>query len=224
MLLTDFHMPEMDGFELTGAIRAAEVESDGDERIPIIALTADALPGTEQECLDAGMDGYLRKPIEMARLTAVLETHMAHALDLRVVEEPETVSVEAAVGVAVAPSTDPDIFDTAKLIDSFGAFDESAAEFVVDFLASLETRIGARGESLAAEDGSGARDIAHALKGAANSIGATRVGGIMGDIQDMLDAGDISTAALFADVLPDVYAELRDEVGPLCDHFLNTAG
>jgi len=224
MLLTDFHMPEMDGFELTGEIRAAEAESGGDERLPIIALTADALPGTEQECLDAGMDGYLRKPIEMARLTAVLETHMAHALELRTIEVPDTGPTEAPAAAAGPPSTDPDIFDTAKLIDSFGAFDESAAEFVVSFLASLDTRIGALGEAIAAEDGPGARDIAHALKGAANSIGATRVGGIMGDIQDILDAGDVSTAALFADALPDVYAELRDEVEPLCDHFLNTGG
>ena len=217
MLLTDFHMPEMDGFELTGAIRKAEQSNVDGTRIPIIALTADALPGTEQECLDAGMDGYLRKPIEMPRLIEVLETYMAHALPLRRIEEA---TAEADAEVLEPPTTDPDIFDPNQLIDSFGAFDSSAAEFVGEFLTSLETRIGSLQAAIADEDGPGARNIAHALKGAANSIGATRVGGMMGDIQDMLDAGDVTTAALFVGVLPDVYVELRDEVRPLCDHFL----
>ena len=218
MLLTDFHMPEMDGFELTAAVREAERAAGGGTRIPIIALTADALPGTEQECLDAGMDGYLRKPIEMPRLTRVLETHMAHALALRRVEEPASLEDEAQP--PASPTTDPDIFDTDRLVDSFGTFDRAAAEFVTSFLDSLETRIAALQQAIADEDGKAARDVAHALKGAANSIGAKRVGGVMGDIQDMLDAGDVATAALFVDVLPDVYAELRDEVRPLCDHFL----
>ena len=218
MLLTDFHMPEMDGFELTAAVRASERAAGDGARIPIIALTADALPGTEQECLDAGMDGYLRKPIEMARLTQALEAHMVHALPLRQIEDMSV--FEDQTQSATPPTVDPDIFDVARLIDSFGAFDRSAAEFVVSFLDSLETRIAALQQAVGEENGSGARDIAHALKGAANSIGAVRVGGVMGDIQDMLDADDITTAALFVGVLPDVYAELRDEVRPLCDHFL----
>jgi PAS domain S-box-containing protein len=218
MLLTDFHMPEMDGFELTAAVREAEQAAGDGSRIPIIALTADALPGTEQECLDAGMDGYLRKPIEMPRLVQVLESYLAHALPLRRVEEPA--STENAPSPSQPPVADPDIFDIERLMDSFGAFDRPAAEFVVAFLESLETRIGTLQRAITDTNAAGARDIAHALKGAASSIGAMRVAGVMGDIQDMLDADDLSTAALFVDVLPDVYSELRDEVRPLCDHFL----
>ncbi|MDG2285896.1 MAG: Hpt domain-containing protein, partial [Alphaproteobacteria bacterium] len=123
-------------------------------------------------------------------------------------------------GQAAVPSVDADIFDVALLNDSFGAFYRSAAEFVEKFLTSLEARIPTLQEAVSGEDGPRARDIAHALKGAANSIGATRIGGVFGDIQDMLDADDIATAAMFFDVLPDMYAELRDEFGPLCDHFL----
>ncbi|WP_374468484.1 ATP-binding protein [Ferrovibrio sp.] len=72
LLLTDFHMPEMDGFELTGHIRSDESAS-GKPRLPIIALTADALTGTEQQCLDAGMDGYLTKPVNSRALAAMLQ-------------------------------------------------------------------------------------------------------------------------------------------------------
>ncbi|MGB1007781.1 MAG: response regulator, partial [Thalassobaculaceae bacterium] len=82
LVLTDFHMPKMDGFELTGAIRQREAEAGSESAapIPIVALTADALPQTEQQCLDAGMNGYLRKPIEMAKLEAVLNRFLEQAL------------------------------------------------------------------------------------------------------------------------------------------------
>ena len=81
LLLTDFHMPVMDGFELTAEIRRRENSTN--RRVPIVALTADALPGTEQRCLDAGMDGYLTKPIESKLLAAVLEKWLPQASQLR---------------------------------------------------------------------------------------------------------------------------------------------
>jgi len=67
LLLTDIHMPGMDGVEATQAIRAAEIESDR-PRTPIVALTADALEAGRRTCLEAGMDGFLTKPVDPAEL------------------------------------------------------------------------------------------------------------------------------------------------------------
>jgi PAS domain S-box-containing protein len=70
LLLTDLHMPEMDGYELAASIRSREF---GSYRLPIIALTASALAGEAERCLAVGMDGYLCKPLQLMDLKVALE-------------------------------------------------------------------------------------------------------------------------------------------------------
>ncbi|WP_173983188.1 response regulator [Magnetospirillum sp. SS-4] len=70
-IITDCHMPRMDGFQLTAAIRAEE--AGGGRHIPIIALTANAMAGEAERCIGAGMDFYLAKPVEMGRLKDALD-------------------------------------------------------------------------------------------------------------------------------------------------------
>src|SRR5262249_24984738 len=82
ILLTDFHMPGMNGLELTGRIREMETLT-GRPRVPIVALTADALSGVAQQCLDAGMDEYLTKPIDSEKLSGLLQRYVPQALPLR---------------------------------------------------------------------------------------------------------------------------------------------
>ena len=72
LLLTDIHMPAMDGIEATHAIRAFEAKS-GRKRLPIVALTADVLETGKHACQDAGMDGFLTKPIALGQLLVVVK-------------------------------------------------------------------------------------------------------------------------------------------------------
>jgi len=150
LLLSDFHMPNMDGFELTRRIREQE-EQQGDKRLPIVALTADVLPETAQRCREVGMDGYLRKPIEIDRLEAVFRDYIPRALDIRTPEESELAETptNAAADKPATQATgasratprerigglDPDIFDPDALNDAFGDFDEDAADIYRDGLA-----------------------------------------------------------------------------------------
>ncbi len=71
LVITDCHMPRMDGFQLTAAIRAEEASSG--RRTPIVALTANAMSGEAEHCSAAGMDVYLAKPVELPRLKEALD-------------------------------------------------------------------------------------------------------------------------------------------------------
>jgi two-component system sensor histidine kinase/response regulator len=68
----DVQMPDMDGFETTGIIRANEKSSGA--HLPIIAMTAHAMKGDKERCLAAGMDGYTSKPIEVEQLFATIDS------------------------------------------------------------------------------------------------------------------------------------------------------
>ena len=205
LLLTDFHMPEMDGFELTGHIRAGE--KDGAARLPIIALTADALTGTEQQCLDAGMDGYLTKPINSRALGDTLAQWLPQALALR---RPAGRDASLAKPTPPTPQWDPDIFDPARLTETFGSFDAAAAEFLSRFVEDALEKLPAIAAAAAANDLKILRHEAHALKGAGYSMGATRLGNLASDLQDACDAGDTDTAALMAELLEPTVKELQD--------------
>jgi CheY-like chemotaxis protein len=79
LVLMDVHMPGVDGLEASRRIRAAEGRADG-PRTPIIALTANAFEEDREACLDAGMDGFLVKPLDRERLAAALKARVAAAL------------------------------------------------------------------------------------------------------------------------------------------------
>ena len=72
-VLADIHMPRMDGYEMARQIRAAEAEGKKKGRTPVVAVTANAMKGEEERCIEAGMDAYLVKPVNIERLRATLE-------------------------------------------------------------------------------------------------------------------------------------------------------
>ena len=70
LIFMDIQMPDMDGYTATAAIREKERQSGG--HIPIVAMTAHAMQGDAEKCISAGMDGYVSKPIDRAKLFAVI--------------------------------------------------------------------------------------------------------------------------------------------------------
>jgi two-component system, sensor histidine kinase and response regulator len=97
-MLLDIQMPEFDGFQVIEALRRREQTAGG--HLPVIALTAHAMKGDRERCLQAGMDDYLSKPIRAAELFAVIdrvmagghasETPLASSTDPRTVVDPDT--------------------------------------------------------------------------------------------------------------------------------------
>ena len=169
LLLTDLNMPEMDGYALAAAVRADE---GGGPRLPIIALTANAMRDEELRCRQAGMDGYLSKPVQMAQLRAAIDVWLRPAPP----QSPEVTPNPPA-------SNAPPPADLGVLAELVGGDPEVMREVLQAFRAntvrsSLE---------LASAQAGGSRqimaDIAHKLKSAARAIGAARLGNICADIE-----------------------------------------
>jgi CheY-like chemotaxis protein/HPt (histidine-containing phosphotransfer) domain-containing protein len=171
LLLTDLHMPEMDGYELTAAIRAEE--RDG-QRLPIVALTANALRGEALHCLDAGMDDYLSKPTPLTELKAMMEKWL-----------PAVAATGAARdSAAVSPApTFPGAVDVGVLAALVGDDPATIREFLVDFRASATAIAAELSAACAAGDAARAGALAHKLKSSARSVGALALGELCAEIE-----------------------------------------
>jgi CheY-like chemotaxis protein/HPt (histidine-containing phosphotransfer) domain-containing protein len=202
MLLTDCHMPRMDGFELATMVRGRETGSG--KRMPIVALTADAIATTERHCLDVGMDEVLTKPIRAERLAAAVARWLPRALELRqprgaptsVYDPPSSPVPEQAPPMGGRPGIDPAILDVTRLEETFGGFDDEARSFLGDFVEDAGGMVDKIERALTAGQSKLARDEVHALKGASRSLGAVALGDAASEVQDLIDRGAPGQAML----------------------------
>jgi len=167
LLLTDCHMPEMDGYELTGKIR--EHERGSGQRLPIIAVTANALQGEAERCLAAGMDDYVSKPIVMPALVAALKKWMP-ASGMSTEQKPE-----ADTGVAPAQASNKPqdaVIDERAIKDVFGDDEETFKEILQSFAEPSRDIIADMLSACDGRDAPGVKDAAHKLKSSARTVGA----------------------------------------------------
>ncbi len=178
LLLTDLHMPRMDGYDLARAIRMGERDRP---RIPIIALTANAMRGEADRCRAAGMDEYLSKPAPLSSLKAVLEKWLPAAGDTH----PRELVAAAAAARSDVP-IEPGIL--AGLVGD----DSLAMKRIMDvFRASLPVSVIELRAACSAGNVERARAMAHKLKSSTRSIGALRLGNICAEIEKASRSGDV---------------------------------
>ncbi len=153
LILMDCQMPEMDGFEATRHLRSEE-QARSRQRTPVIAMTANAMPGDREKCLAAGMDGYLQKPVKLQELAALV----AQWLPQRQSDMPPE-----------APPIDRDHLDHMFRHDA-----KVVQEMIALFLSSTDEALGRLHASLEAKDARRVAAIAHEIKGASLYIGASQ--------------------------------------------------
>ncbi len=160
LILMDCQMPGMDGYEATRRIRAEE----GEERhIPIIAMTANAMLSARDECLAAGMDDYISKPVSLVRLSQVVDQWSAAPQDES--EEEET---------AEEPILDQRVLDSVRQLQEPGEAD-FLTEMIDLYLTDAPLLMDRIHRSLQANELTGARKAAHSLKGISGNLGARRL-------------------------------------------------
>jgi signal transduction histidine kinase/CheY-like chemotaxis protein len=156
VVLMDCQMPTLDGYGATDRIRAYEKAVDW-PRTPIVALTANALAGDREKCLEAGMDAYLTKPFTQNQLRRVLESREA---------------VPADAPVAGGTALDPRALEQIRALQQPGAPD-LVAKIIALYLENSRSLMEKIRAALAAGDANALREAAHALKSSSGNVGAT---------------------------------------------------
>ena len=192
-VLMDCQMPNVDGYEATRRIRAMEKET-GRARIPIVAVTAHALPEEEARAAEAGMDGYVTKPVTIETLDAALAA---------VLGEEQGLSVRADEEESSDATIDPGAIATLR---ELGVFAKVRATFERD-AASL---VGKIEQAMIDVDADALRRSAHTLKGAARYVGAGRLASLAATIESSAKNDDLATAEMCALELEESLATALD--------------
>ena len=177
IILMDVQMPEMDGFEATQAIR--EREKNEKNRLPIVALTAHAMKGDREKCLDAGMDAYVSKPIQVDKLLCVMEDLVsAEKSGPSEAEEDATAATNTKSAIEVDKRTSSEgmkpILATDDLLNRVGNDMELLGTLIKLFREEYPKHVAKMQTALQEGDHLRLKDSAHSLKGSCGNIGGSR--------------------------------------------------
>ena len=204
LILMDLHMPEMGGLEATTAIRLYEQRSGG--RVPIIALTADAIVGVRDRCLKEGMDGYVEKPIKAERLFEVMAEIVPQFKRRRA--EP------LAAGTArEIPSHPAVVVDWEELRSCADGDPQLVSELIDLFRQHLPGQQAKITELLAQGDAAGAALATHRLRGSLANLSALESSQAALRLEEAADRGDLSAARAALTVLGQAIERLLSELG-----------
>jgi len=182
----DVQMPEMDGFEATAAIRAREKQSGA--HLPIIAMTAHAMKGDRQRCLEAGMDEYIAKPIRTRRL---FETIVA------VLGGPPESGKPSRAAAADEEEGPEDTLDWSEALRTVRGDRQLLKEMVEAFREESPRLMAEIRRAVEAGDAAALRVSAHSLKGSLRYFGAHQAFDDAFQLEKMAKQNDLSIAESF---------------------------
>ncbi|HEV8701170.1 MAG TPA: response regulator [Candidatus Polarisedimenticolia bacterium] len=201
--LMDLQMPEMGGLEATAAIRALERGSG--RHLPIIAMTAHAMKGDREECLAAGMDGYVSKPIQPERVFEVLDAVVAAR------------SAQPAAAPARGAAPGRSLVDRDALMSRLDGDTRLLSEIVELFLRSSPQLLRDVKKALAARDRKGLQRAAHTLKGAVANFGARTVWAAALKLEKIGQNGNLAHGRQALSVLEKELGRLKKELVRLAE-------
>jgi signal transduction histidine kinase/DNA-binding response OmpR family regulator/HPt (histidine-containing phosphotransfer) domain-containing protein len=194
IVLMDVQMPEMDGFEATANIRANEQATGG--HLPLVALTAHAMRGDRERCLQAGFDGYVSKPIQFQDLFDTID---------QLVCAPSTNNAVPVVTMPRAAELTP-AFAEAAALESTGGDRDLLKELISVFLGEVPGWMRDLDGAVKRGHADEVQRLAHTIKGAVDSCGASRAYDAAMLLERMGREGQLGEA-------PAAYTTLSRELG-----------
>lgn len=187
LIVMDCQMPRLDGWECTRAIRKLEAASTPARHVPIIALTAQALPGDREKCLNSGMDDYLTKPVDADLFLKAVEAHLQGQRPATPMAPVAPAPMPEAVGVPA----DAPILDQA-VVTKIKSYGEDALTDVYGTLADeLPGRRNQMATALALGDLKTLATVAHAVKGGTGTLGCRDLHLRCAELERLARAGDL---------------------------------
>lgn len=189
VVLMDRHLPDIDGVESTRRIRDGELTRTPPRRTPIIAVTADATPGHREECLGAGMDGFLAKPLDLEQLRAAIDD----------VTSPATTAGQPGAGDKDHADFDPAALG--RLNDALDGDANAVADLVHTYLDELPASRMRLQVALGKSEARRAAAAAESLWASSETVGAVRLAQLCEQIHRAARVGDVQRGRT---LLPDL--------------------
>ena len=213
LVLMDVLMPEMDGIEATREIRNPQ-SAVRNHQIPIIAMTAHAMQGDREKCIEAGMNDYVPKPVSPQVLAEALDKWLPREA---AAATQATIKPEEAALVSSDESEAP-VFDKegmmARMMD-----DENLARTVVEgFLEDIPKQIEALKSCLEAGDAPRAERQAHSIKGASANVGGTALRNLAFEMEKAGKTADLKAVAVRLPELEMQFARLKESMSEFLNH------
>jgi CheY-like chemotaxis protein/HPt (histidine-containing phosphotransfer) domain-containing protein len=187
VILMDVQMPVMDGLEATRIIRRREQQTG--KHVPIVALTAHAMKGDRERCLEAGMDAYVAKPVQKQELLHMIYQHGAHSM------------AEGITKIGPALLAEPGVLDLARALKRNGGDEQIVAELCELFLHDASALSPALLRAIKSSDKEAAAHAAHRLKMSAGTICANRTYYAAETLEAQAELGDPAAIAAAAALL-----------------------
>lgn len=207
LVLMDCQMPEMDGYETAKRTRQGK-HNVKNPQVPIIAITANAMKGDREKCLDAGMDDYMAKPVRKSEFTLLLEKYLAEKssfmLSLTTTHENNN-SNDSMID-------DSAIFQEKEMLGRLKEDKDVAGVIIENFLGDVPRQITVLKAAITKNDAEKAYLTAHAIKGAALLVGGQLFSKAAAAIETAARSGDLSKAFRLLPYLEEQFTTLKEKI------------